>query len=233
LAEVLITLGIIGVVAAMTMPTLIQKHQKVETVTRLKKSYSVISQAFAAAQAKHGDIADWAEWDDAEVILDKYIIPELRGTKKYGKASNDKRPLCYDSNIKQHNTGSNNSSQYVWLDGVYITSPFFANQTSSVKLVDGSCLGLNPTNIVSDYPSNYEYQRRIFIDVNGSQGPNIAGEDLFFFTIVNNTIRPYGYNWSEQELSNAGKQNACNRKATYGGLVCAARIIGDGWTIKY
>ena len=43
LAEVLITLGIIGVVAAMTMPTLIQKQNERETVVRLKKIHSVLS----------------------------------------------------------------------------------------------------------------------------------------------------------------------------------------------
>ena len=46
LAEVLITLGIIGVVAAMTLPTLIQKYQEKVTVNKLKKMYSVLSQAY-------------------------------------------------------------------------------------------------------------------------------------------------------------------------------------------
>lgn len=41
LAEVLITLGIIGVVAAMTMPTLIQKNQDKELISRIKKTYSM------------------------------------------------------------------------------------------------------------------------------------------------------------------------------------------------
>ncbi|MBP7212243.1 prepilin-type N-terminal cleavage/methylation domain-containing protein, partial [bacterium] len=44
LAEVLITLGIIGIVAALTIPTLMNKSQKQQTVTALKKSYSTFSQ---------------------------------------------------------------------------------------------------------------------------------------------------------------------------------------------
>ena len=39
LAEVLITLGIIGIVAAMTLPILIGKYQKMQTATQLKKAY--------------------------------------------------------------------------------------------------------------------------------------------------------------------------------------------------
>lgn len=49
LAEVLITLGIIGVVAAMTIPVLVQKYKEQATVTRVKKFYSVFSQAYTMA----------------------------------------------------------------------------------------------------------------------------------------------------------------------------------------
>ena len=45
LAEVLITLGIIGVVAAMTMPSVITNYQKKQTAAQLKKAYSIVSQA--------------------------------------------------------------------------------------------------------------------------------------------------------------------------------------------
>lgn len=43
LAEVLITLGIIGVVASMTMPSLISKYQERVFVERLKQTYSIFS----------------------------------------------------------------------------------------------------------------------------------------------------------------------------------------------
>lgn len=59
LAEVLITLGIIGVVAAMTIPTLISKTQKKEAVTRLKGAYSQIAQAIRMSEADNGDISNW------------------------------------------------------------------------------------------------------------------------------------------------------------------------------
>ena len=50
LAEVLITLGIIGIVAAMTMPALIQKNNNKVVETRLKKFYSAINQAVLMAE---------------------------------------------------------------------------------------------------------------------------------------------------------------------------------------
>ena len=41
LAEVLITLGIIGVVSALTMPALVANYKKQEAVSKLKKSYTM------------------------------------------------------------------------------------------------------------------------------------------------------------------------------------------------
>ena len=60
LAEVLITLGIIGVVAAMTLPTLIQNHQKQAYVTGLKKAYANLQNAFAK-MAYDEDVTEWSQ----------------------------------------------------------------------------------------------------------------------------------------------------------------------------
>lgn len=61
LAEVLITLGIIGVVAAMTLPTLIQNYKNQVVETRLKKFYSVMNQAVMLSESENGDKKDWFE----------------------------------------------------------------------------------------------------------------------------------------------------------------------------
>ncbi len=62
LAEVLITLAIVGVVAALTIPTLIEKHNKQVVETRLKKFYSSMNQAVNMAKVEYGDVNTW--WED-------------------------------------------------------------------------------------------------------------------------------------------------------------------------
>ena len=62
LAEVLITLGIIGIVAAMTLPTLVQKYEDMVTVTKVKKAYSIFNQAYARAIEANGGLPK-EEWD--------------------------------------------------------------------------------------------------------------------------------------------------------------------------
>ena len=59
LAEVLITLGIIGIVAAMTMPTLIQNYKRNVLETRISKFASVYQQAVRMAEAEHGELQYW------------------------------------------------------------------------------------------------------------------------------------------------------------------------------
>ena len=59
LAEVLITLGIIGVVAAMTLPTIINNYQKQVTVNKLKKFYTVMTQAIKLEEAQNGSLEYW------------------------------------------------------------------------------------------------------------------------------------------------------------------------------
>ncbi len=59
LAEVLITLGIIGVVAAMTIPNLIQSNFEKRTVTILRETQSILSQAIRMAEEEYGDVSGW------------------------------------------------------------------------------------------------------------------------------------------------------------------------------
>lgn len=93
LAEVLITLGIIGVVAAMTLPTLIQNYRKHEVETKLAKFYSVMNQAIKLSEVENGEMSAWGdiqlgfEQDEdgnndlskpkSEAWLRKYIFPYL------------------------------------------------------------------------------------------------------------------------------------------------------------
>ena len=91
LAEVLITLGVIGIVAAMTLPTLIANYQKKVVETRLISFYSKINQAYRMSYAENGDTLDWVvsdktySYDEMLAWLEKYLFPYMRYVyaKKY------------------------------------------------------------------------------------------------------------------------------------------------------
>ena len=83
LAETLITLGIIGVVAALTIPALITNHQKEVTLNKLKETYSLLGQAFKSATVENGgdmsylftNSSDTDNQKFAEKFIAKNIIP--------------------------------------------------------------------------------------------------------------------------------------------------------------
>lgn len=60
LAETLITLGIIGIVAVLTLPGILVKRQKNISATRLKQTYSQLYQAFKTAESEYGEMDNWA-----------------------------------------------------------------------------------------------------------------------------------------------------------------------------
>ena len=83
LAEVLITLGIIGIVAALTLPAIVQKQQKQEASSRLKKFVSTFSQAILFAESDYGPHAGWemgemSTYDSGLYFMNKYIKPYVK-----------------------------------------------------------------------------------------------------------------------------------------------------------
>ena len=103
LAEVLITLGIIGIVAAMTMPMLIAKYQKLVVETKLQVFYAQVNDAFRRAHADYdGTFDDWIvkdktySYDENKTFLETYLLPYVKYTKveKYIAKSSGQTYAC-------------------------------------------------------------------------------------------------------------------------------------------
>lgn len=85
LAEVLVTLGVIGVVSAITMPTLIQNQQEKVLINQLKVANSILSNVALAASEKYGSMDMWVnDYSQGTVYssynranFEKYFIPYL------------------------------------------------------------------------------------------------------------------------------------------------------------
>ena len=76
LAEVLITLGVIGIVAALTMPALIANYQKKVVITRLQKFYSTMQQGINTKIAEDGaqDCSMFRTTNDADEVLEFWNV---------------------------------------------------------------------------------------------------------------------------------------------------------------
>ena len=77
----MITLGIIGVVAALTMPSLIQAHKRVEVAAKLKQIYSLMNQAILMSEKDNGNKEYWDYSSGIEQFFLTYILPYIKYTK--------------------------------------------------------------------------------------------------------------------------------------------------------
>ena len=118
LAEVLITLGIIGVVSALTIPNIIGNYQKTVTINQLKVAYSVLSNAIEQAIDEYsGDcekiyiMGDELGTGNANAALSaKYIDPYIKGTEKFMKIKEKeiKYPVQTKKKTKKRNINEEN-----------------------------------------------------------------------------------------------------------------------------
>lgn len=102
LAEVLITLGIIGIVAAMTIPTLIQKNFEKQTVTKLRETQSILAQTLRMAEEEYGDPTGWGiKNDEASAIkIANYLKPFFKIATDCG--TKDTKYACVTKNSYKH-----------------------------------------------------------------------------------------------------------------------------------
>ena len=83
LAEVLITLGVVGVISAMTLSSVINHYQKQATVNKLKKFYTNMNQVLMQAKADNGDFSTWS-YETSEEFYNNYVIGSVVGTVNDG-----------------------------------------------------------------------------------------------------------------------------------------------------
>ncbi len=221
LAEVLITLGIIGIVAAMTMPTLIQKHQEKVTVTQLKKTYSILSQALNLAVSEYGTVDNWdtysyeADGDgilntDKEGVIHRYTVTNLIKHLKLSKDCGYKSEGCFtDNGYKRLNGDTERNFELL------------NNQYYKAILSDGVSIAIEgyPPDVNSSEDRTYG---EIWVDINGPQKPNVVGKDLFLFGYTNKRILSYQSSLNNVPLSST----TC--KLNSSGYACANWVLYAG-----
>ena len=203
LAEVLITLGIIGVVTAMTMPSLIQNYQEKATVTKLKKCYSLVSQAYVSILNDEGGSDTLQAGDDLEMMekFGKYL--------KYQKTCGRNKG-CFPNVTYKSVTGNGYSK---WEDDT--------TDRSRAILTDGTLIMFNKSAMWGGNEGNYLYAQ-IYVDINGFKGPNQLGRDFFYFYINPEKIVPAGAKALEEKNEDQKFTKNCIQQ---NGYACAAWVI--------
>ena len=170
LAEILITLGIIGVIAAITMPSLIAAHKAKELESRFKKTYSVISQAYILTKNTLGidnihETYTYYDYDTNSYVFAEEFINEYNKNLKVIKTVDF---YSYKNYNGTRTITENRGNDY----------PAPCN-----ILPDGSSVNVS---INADGDVTTKKNIWIAVDTNGPKGgPNKYGHDIFRFMIDN------------------------------------------------
>ena len=206
LAEVLITLGIIGVVAAISIPQLITNYQKKVTATKLKQTYSLINQAFKISIINNGNVDNWT-YSSINEYTSTFWSPYL----KFVKFCKTPFECGYKNNFPWYCRNANKNSLCViyWY-------PWQTNSTYARNML----ILANNSYILFNYNN-----KDIYIDINGPSEPNEFGKDFFALEINSNSVSTAGYLDNQATITANCSPNGQKDK-------CLTKIMRDGWEIK-
>ena len=239
LAEVLITLGVIGVVAAMTLPVLIQNYEKHVIINRLKVNFNIMSNAARRAEADFGEISSWellnnvnrgeydADRDKAEArthmgkIVKTYFLPYLTGAQFTETAT------LADLGYKRAIT---------WPDGRNFAPPTASGPF--LRLNNGTVILCSPTTGLDENGIRYVLGMYFVMDIDGPNGKNVIGKDVHYamlpyasgtrFMFSRNYQLTDDYRLKVKDATRSTILANCKDNASY----CGALIQIDGWQIK-
>ena len=214
LAEVLITLGIIGVVAAMTLPVLIQKYNKIVWYTQFRKAASQLEQALKLYQIDRGCEGDISECvnighGNFELPMDipnfaKDLMSYFDGAQEI--TADNYNQICAGYNKRPAKGGYYENCCY----------PQWSFEPHAWISKDGALYALGLDEGVGN---------GYVLDVNGpNKGPNEFGRDIFVFYMRYEKEDPDGIVWGGFPKYNE-HCDPHNVEDRYG---CAAKLLSEG-----
>ena len=225
LAEVLITIVIIGVIAAITVPIAVANSQKERVLSRAKKAFSSVSQAVLTSRFHNGPIDEW--YENVEKQAPKYYATFFQPYLNSSVLCKDYKECGYESVTPWK---SPNGSVYNW----YLSNEqksrvfFYLNDGTFVAVQTGSypCVEYDDNGVCIKSELAYAKEPTIIFDINGVQKPNMIGRDVFFmqFSEEKGAI-PYCDKYTAAQVN-----NSCRRGGT--AQCCLKKLRMDSWQMK-
>ena len=206
------TLGIIGVVSAMTVPSLLQDHQKKVYVTQLRKVCNIMTQALLRFQTDKNALNP----AEAGLISQESIDNFVQNYFKLAMTCDDLAEPCF-------------MNQYISYSSHQVLN--VPKGYKSYLLVDGSAVAFKYSWSVS---SPYTLMR-VFIDINGKSGPNVYGRDFFGMYIYSNGIIDIKSSTSKDAPLTVDERKSVTGYCGNGASLdaCFGKILNDNWEMTY
>ncbi|MCD7879374.1 MAG: prepilin-type N-terminal cleavage/methylation domain-containing protein [Candidatus Gastranaerophilales bacterium] len=211
LSEILITLVIIGIIAAITIPPIHAEYTEKERISKVKKTYAMFANAMTRVKADGGDTIFDIKNNNDEIIsnwFNTYLKNYLITTK-----------ICYNE------AGCWNEGDSYNLNGstVYCNRKGIGIGTNIITAIlnDGTFIiidSYSEASIASYFGVDIDSNAGliVFFDINGSKKPNTLGKDIFAAVWTKNGFVPAYANRTSSEIdkdcSSSGKGYSCIQK---------------------
>lgn len=181
LAEVLITLGIIGVVAALTIPTLLNSFEESQNKVAWKNAYSLLSNAYSQILNENdGTFKNvCSDSDCIKTLFTKYLsyIKDCSST-----TTNGTNQCIYNTSTSLKRYGDGQPCGFAWN-----TAGLVLNNGIIVLLqINSADCSFNNSN------SNVQSCGYLIVDTNGNARPNTLGKDVFQIWVTKTSLVPIG-----------------------------------------
>lgn len=230
LAEVLITLLIIGVISAIVIPVIINETQNAELRMAFKKHYAEVSIAYNSLVQDNGGTLkgsynDLYAFANAFANKFNYVKFCVEGTAN----------VCVPNITEYKNFDKTTGSHASGCDTVLISYPGDIAGYTSIVLADGAVITftdwVKDCNISDAYISNActDSNHAMNIDVNGPKPPNVLGRDLFIILPYEKIVKPAGMstNVYPYTLGYTTCMSSSSCSSTSSGFGCAAKVLSD------
>ncbi len=202
LAEVLITLGIIGVVSAMTIPTLMTNYQDKAYTTQLHKVYNELQQAMLQVMTEKNAV----NLKEAGINSSTAAQNLIKKSFKVVTSCETSLTPCLGTSYRYSGSDTGSTALTGYSGAVYVLasgsaiSPVYDNSGSAQKVLN------------------------VLVDVNGPKAPNIIGKDAYFMAVYNDgSIDTYNESASSIPLSQSERSSAGKDWKPFG------EILNNNW----
>ena len=196
LAEVLVTMGIIGVVAAVTMPALTGSSNSKQLQAQFNTAHSLLSQAVYNVAGQKGP--------GLQGIYAAFTEPDKEKGENGGYKNTNEFVNLFFKQLKTDGECRYNANEISNYNGTKSGNAVYIDRgtkTPSKRLTNGMCVDVN----ICAFAIN------ITVDINGTKKPNKLGHDIFFFDIgADDKLNPKhsGKLLSDEELADKTKEDA-------------------------
>lgn len=217
LSETLIAMVLVGVVFTIGLGTVVADYNKNQTVVRMKRLHSIMSQAFDNSIARKGSYTNWSFPEQLSeqgtyLFFEEYLKPSLILSRDCKNSTSGQCAYTFKELDGTEKSLNSTWARFFLNDGAFVALQAYGNE---------------------DYKVIYFY-----IDTNGKKRLNVVARDIFLFEYwVQNAehpeyegkFLPFGHEYTREELISTSNINNCNRATN--GNYCSALIIKDNWQI--